>query len=49
MHDYMLGISMLSPTMHARKVAAQLTWLEVGQIREVTMHIETKVKAKKGK
>ena len=30
------------------KVATQATWLEVGQIREVTMHTGTKVKATKG-
>ena len=30
------------------KVAAQPTWLEVGQIKEVTMHTGTKLKARKG-
>ena len=30
------------------KVAAQPTWLELGQIREVTLHTRTKGKARKG-
>ena len=30
------------------KVVAEPTWLEVGQIREVTMYTGTKVEARKG-